>query len=501
MTTLAEHMIVVGTENRPLMFDKKMYKSWQIRMLLNNKGKKNGRMMLESIENGLLIYPTTKENGQIRNEKTSFDPRNEATIQDDRVIVQQVQGRQGQSFADPRIPDGQAIQTTILQNSSFQTNDLDAYDFECDDISSTKSVLMANLSSYGSDVLFEVPQHDSYQNIDMINQSVQETQNFEQSLIDYVLDNEITSLAILVFLPRDGPIACLNKAMAFTLIVVASCFPSTNNQLRTSFDPRNEATIQDDRLVKQGLLSVITVKESGQVLDEEQLAFLADPRIPDGQAIQTTILQNSSFQTNDLDAYDFECDDISSTKSVLMANLSSYGLDVLFEHSWEHADTLREIVEHARALKPLDRDLNSACMYVQRIQDVLVYVTDTCPGLTKPSEKLVVVTLLNKKQKARFIEPATSSSNIQKQVVQIILWYLDSGYSKHMTGNRSQLINFVHKLLEVVAIACLTQNQSLIRKCHNKTPYELLHNKKSDLSYLRIFGALCYPTNDNEDLG
>nr|GEV63348.1 hypothetical protein [Tanacetum cinerariifolium] len=73
--------------------------------------------------------------------------------------------------------------------------------------------------------------------------------------------------------------------------------------------------------------------------------------------------------------------------------------------------------------------------------------------------------------------------------------------SKHMTGNRSQLINFVHKLLEVVAIACLTQNQSLIRKCHNKTPYELLHNKKSDLSYLRIFGALCYPTNDNEDLG
>ncbi|GKE59836.1 retrovirus-related pol polyprotein from transposon TNT 1-94, partial [Tanacetum coccineum] len=52
-----------------------------------------------------------------------------------------------------------------------------------------------------------------------------------------------------------------------------------------------------------------------------------------------------------------------------------------------------------------------------------------------------------------------------------------------------------------VATACFTQNRSLIRKHHNKTPYELLHNKKPDLSYLHVFGALCYPTNDSKDLG
>ncbi|GKA89444.1 hypothetical protein Tco_0811256 [Tanacetum coccineum] len=52
---------------------------------------------------------------------------------------------------------------------------------------------MANLSSYGSDVLSEVPKPDTYQNNNMLNQSVQETHYFEQSLIDYVLDNEITS--------------------------------------------------------------------------------------------------------------------------------------------------------------------------------------------------------------------------------------------------------------------------------------------------------------------
>nr|GEV48669.1 hypothetical protein [Tanacetum cinerariifolium] len=55
--------------------------------------------------------------------------------------------------------------------------------------------------------------------------------------------------------------------------------------------------------------------------------------------------------------------------------------------------------------------------------------------------------------------------------------------------------------VEAVATACYTQNRSLIYTRHNKTPYELVHNKKPDLTFLRVFGALCYPTNDNEDLG
>ncbi|GKC26790.1 retrovirus-related pol polyprotein from transposon TNT 1-94 [Tanacetum coccineum] len=56
-------------------------------------------------------------------------------------------------------------------------------------------------------------------------------------------------------------------------------------------------------------------------------------------------------------------------------------------------------------------------------------------------------------------------------------------------------------LVEAVATACYTQNRFLICKRHNKTSYELLHNKKPNLSYLHVFGALCYPTNDSEDLG
>ncbi|GJW89813.1 retrovirus-related pol polyprotein from transposon TNT 1-94 [Tanacetum coccineum] len=54
---------------------------------------------------------------------------------------------------------------------------------------------------------------------------------------------------------------------------------------------------------------------------------------------------------------------------------------------------------------------------------------------------------------------------------------------------------------EVVATACNTQNRSLIYTCHDKTPYELVHDKKPDLTFFHVFGSLCYPINESEDLG
>ncbi|GJT69178.1 integrase, catalytic region, zinc finger, CCHC-type containing protein [Tanacetum coccineum] len=54
---------------------------------------------------------------------------------------------------------------------------------------------------------------------------------------------------------------------------------------------------------------------------------------------------------------------------------------------------------------------------------------------------------------------------------------------------------------EAVATACYTQNRSIIRLCYGKTPYELLHDKPPDLSFFHVFGALCYPTKDSENLG
>ncbi|GKE03242.1 retrovirus-related pol polyprotein from transposon TNT 1-94 [Tanacetum coccineum] len=54
---------------------------------------------------------------------------------------------------------------------------------------------------------------------------------------------------------------------------------------------------------------------------------------------------------------------------------------------------------------------------------------------------------------------------------------------------------------EAVATACFTQNRSIIHTRHNKTPYELLRGRKPNVEYFHVFGSLCYPTNDRDDLG
>ncbi|GKC35512.1 hypothetical protein Tco_1047896 [Tanacetum coccineum] len=72
------------------------------------------------------------------------------------------------------------------------TENLDAYDSDCDDVSNAKEVLMANLSNYGSDVISEVPHSESYHN-DLDNQIVHAIQDFEQTPVVDFLDNEITN--------------------------------------------------------------------------------------------------------------------------------------------------------------------------------------------------------------------------------------------------------------------------------------------------------------------
>ncbi|GKD08782.1 retrovirus-related pol polyprotein from transposon TNT 1-94 [Tanacetum coccineum] len=146
--------------------------------------------------------------------------------------------------------------------------------------------------------------------------------------------------------------------MAFLTVVASSRFPSTYNQLRTSLNPRNHATIQDGRVTVQqvqgrqgqsysgtryksnatssrgnntsGQARVVKcyncqgeghmarqctqpkrprneawykekamlaeAQEAGQNLDEEQLAFLVDLGVPDGQAVQTIIQNIAAFQ-------------------------------------------------------------------------------------------------------------------------------------------------------------------------------------------------------------
>ncbi|GJW15801.1 hypothetical protein Tco_0019934 [Tanacetum coccineum] len=83
----------------------------------------------------------------------------------------------------------------------------------------------------------------------------------------------------------------------------------------------NQREKRDDSWFKEKVL-LVQAQAHGQILNEEELAFLADPDIPEGQGTQTVITHNATYQANDLDAYDSDCDELNSAKVVLMANLS-----------------------------------------------------------------------------------------------------------------------------------------------------------------------------------
>ncbi|GKA48509.1 hypothetical protein Tco_0741467 [Tanacetum coccineum] len=76
---------------------------------------------------------------------------------------------------------------------------------------------------------------------------------------------------------------------------------------------------------------LVEAQEFGQVLDEEHLAFLADPGFAVGQEPHTTMPHNAAFQTDDLDAFDSDCDEAPRASTAFMAHLSGYDSDVISE--------------------------------------------------------------------------------------------------------------------------------------------------------------------------
>ncbi|GJY43719.1 retrovirus-related pol polyprotein from transposon TNT 1-94 [Tanacetum coccineum] len=104
---------------------------------------------------------------------------------------------------------------------------------------------------------------------------------------------------------------------------------------------------RDDSWFKDKVL-LVQAQASGQILHEEELAFLADPGIPEGQATQTVITHNAAYQADDLDAYDSDCDELNTAKVALMANLSHYGSDALSEvhnHDNVNNDMTNQVVQ------------------------------------------------------------------------------------------------------------------------------------------------------------
>ncbi|GJU94698.1 retrovirus-related pol polyprotein from transposon TNT 1-94 [Tanacetum coccineum] len=226
-----------------------------------------------------------------------------------------------------------------------------------------------------------------------------------------------SGLIVPVFQKGDDPIDAINHMMSFLTAVVTSRYPTTNNQLRNSSNPRQQATINNGRVTLQPIqgrqtslaagtsrtytpgasgsntgkqrtvicynckgeghmskqctkpkrkrddswfkdkVLLVQAQASGQILHEEELAFLADPGILEGQATQTVITHNAAYQADDLDAYDSDCDELNTAKVALMANLSHYGSDALAEvHN--HDNVNNNMINQAVQVMPSSEQSN-----------------------------------------------------------------------------------------------------------------------------------------------
>nr|GEV18508.1 copia protein [Tanacetum cinerariifolium] len=193
------------------------------------------------------------------------------------------------------------------------------------------------------------------------------------------------------------------------------------------------------------------------------------------------------------------------------------------KHTQENANIFREIVKHAKELRPLDRDLASACN--DYLDDVNACVKSqsvksrnaksqkknmwklTGKVYTNVGYRTMRVKSINGKEYILVIVDAYSRFTwvrISHQTYVARTPQQNGVVERQVEAARTMLIFSkapLYMSAEVVSTTCYTQNCSLIRLRYNKTPYELMHEKEPDLSFLYVFGSLCYPTNDSEDLG
>ncbi|GJV68500.1 hypothetical protein Tco_1484009, partial [Tanacetum coccineum] len=172
--------------------------------------------------------------------------------------------------------------------------------------------------------------------------------------------------------PMDNLIKNLTNTLALLTQSYKTYLPQTNNQLRTSSNPRNQATVQDGRVIVQNVqgrhnrgqgnnaqgvdkMLLMQAQENRVALDEEQLLFIAggqDNRIDedmDEQPVQDLALNvDNVFQADDCDAFDYDVDEAPTTQTMFLANLLSadhvydeaglsYDSDILSEaHDHDH---------------------------------------------------------------------------------------------------------------------------------------------------------------------
>nr|GEW12895.1 hypothetical protein [Tanacetum cinerariifolium] len=294
MTTLADKAILSGADNRPTMLEKGMYDSWKSQMELYMMNRQHERMILESVENGPLFWPSIEENEVTRPKKYSELSATEAIQADCDVKATNI----------------------ILQGLPPEF----------------LNTLPPEWSKFVTDVKLVRDMH---------------TTNVDQ-LHAYLGQHEVHANEIRLMHERNSdPLALV--AHKLPLIMEESQYNQFRGDTLLWLLVHQEHTHQKQVEIisrNRGLLSATTVKEN-----------VTYPGIAEAQTTQNVITHNAAYQADDLDAYDSDCDEINSAKVALMANLSHYGFDDLAEVQ-NHDNVNHNLINQAVQAMPLSEQSN-----------------------------------------------------------------------------------------------------------------------------------------------
>ncbi|GJZ83243.1 hypothetical protein Tco_0648416 [Tanacetum coccineum] len=340
----------------------------------------------------------------------------------------------------------------VQAQESGQTDDLDAYEFDCDDISSAKAVLMANLSSYDLNVLSKMSEQMSNHviNWDKVNQ---ETKTVNESLTAELerykervktfkqrLNVDLSSSEKLIDLQMDDMIRNRNalKQKINSLKQTLSKQLSAEQAFWLSLsNPKSE---QPD--VTQTPVEIEVLKELLKVFKEEVIPFINSLRASfkdfenghhnELNEVKTVFNQMEATVKQYVMNIVMHADSVpvnvlSNNKCLVNDNLESERLKqendhlsvLLLSQDIVHicVNSLATLINYAKMEQDYIDEYSENLMLKAELakkeqMEMLVYVAATCPSLSKPSEKLVAVIPLNKKKKLG-MKSSTSASRSQ----------------------------------------------------------------------------------------
>ncbi|GJR82233.1 retrovirus-related pol polyprotein from transposon TNT 1-94 [Tanacetum coccineum] len=278
MTTLADKAILSGADNRPPMLEKDMYDSWKSRMELYMMNRQHGRMVLKSVENGLLIWPTIKENGVTRPKKYS------------------------------ELSATKAIQA------------------DCD-IKATNIILQGIPPEVFALVSNHKVARELWERIQVLMQGTSLTkQEIECKLYDEFdkfayKKGETLRLIVPVFQKGDDLIDAINHIIFFLETAVWRHISFASGTSRTYTPGASRSNFGKQR-------TVICYNCKGEGHMSKQCTKPKRKR-DDSWLKDKALLVQAQASADKLDAYDSDCDELNTAKVALMANLSHYGFDAL----------------------------------------------------------------------------------------------------------------------------------------------------------------------------